>query len=253
LFDEPAPVEQTEEPFNNTESNIKELLELGSAAEAEQKAPAPAQEATPSASAASMVAASKQSQHNEDEDVSLPSPEEQDYFQQDQVNESSFHMAREEESITSSKKASPEAADRRPLTPNPEKPVNRDDSISHILDSIHLDDEDGAGKPAAASGATPSVQTEFKLIMTQGDLDSNVFAVRDNTSIGRSPSNDVVLKEPKVSRQHAAINKYNDHYIMIDLKSSNGVYVNGAKVDECVLHPGDEISIGGYKFVFQKN
>ncbi|MBI2339478.1 MAG: FHA domain-containing protein [Deltaproteobacteria bacterium] len=76
--------------------------------------------------------------------------------------------------------------------------------------------------------------------------------MKDNVSIGRSPSNDLVLTAPKVSRQHAAINKYKDQYIIIDLKSSNGVYVNGRKVDEHVLMEGDQISVGGYKFVFQK-
>ena len=78
------------------------------------------------------------------------------------------------------------------------------------------------------------------------------FEMKDNVSIGRSPSNDLVLKAARVSRQHAAINKYKDQYIIIDLKSSNGVYVNGRKCDEHTLQEGDEISIGGYKFVFQK-
>ncbi len=74
----------------------------------------------------------------------------------------------------------------------------------------------------------------------------------ENVSIGRSPSNDLVLPAAKVSRQHAAINKYKDRYILIDLKSSNGVFVNGRKIDEHTLEEGDEISVGGYRFVFKK-
>jgi len=45
---------------------------------------------------------------------------------------------------------------------------------------------------------------------------------------------------------------YNNQFIIIDLKSSNGIYVNGAKVDESVLKEGDEVSVGGYKFLFSK-
>lgn len=215
-----------------------------------------------------------------EEEIDLPEPAEDDYFQQDQVSEASFTMTQQgqdEESITAAKPVTTEnqteqpaqiqqeqkpaqqeqqpvqtkqEPDRSVLKPDQEKPVEIDDSISNILNSIRIEGDEEA--PVIQTGET-EITTEYKLIVTQGELDENIYAVQDNTSIGRSPSNDVILKDPKVSRQHAAINKYNDHYILIDLKSSNGVYVNGTKVDECVLHPGDEISIGGYKFTFQKN
>lgn len=104
-----------------------------------------------------------------------------------------------------------------------------------------------APQPEVASGAYKIVFME-----TEGDFSLKEFSLKDNVSIGRSPSNDLVLQAPKISRQHAAINKYKDQYIVIDLKSSNGVFVNSKKVDEQTLHDGDEISIGGYKMIFQK-
>ncbi|MBL7685559.1 MAG: FHA domain-containing protein, partial [Deltaproteobacteria bacterium] len=73
----------------------------------------------------------------------------------------------------------------------------------------------------------------------------------ENNSLGRSPSNDVVLKEAKVSRQHATINYIRGGYVIVDLKSSNGVYVNGEKVEEHELQDGDEIAIGSYKMKFR--
>lgn len=128
-----------------------------------------------------------------------------------------------------------------------------DDSISEILDSIDLGEtkktEEIKKEPLPLEKeAEPA--GEFMLTLVDGEHENKNFILKDNTSIGRSPSNDIALKAPKVSRQHAAINVYNNQYIIIDLKSSNGVYVNGTKVDECVLKPGDEISIGGYKFLF---
>lgn len=136
-------------------------------------------------------------------------------------------------------------------------PPKEDDSISEILESIHLDgEEEEPAKPTQIADAKPSAAAtttgDFKLTLIEGELDTSVFMMGDNTSIGRSPSNDITLKAPKVSRQHAAINKYNNQYIIIDLKSSNGVYVNGAKIDEYVLHEGDEVSIGGYRFKFER-
>jgi hypothetical protein len=75
-------------------------------------------------------------------------------------------------------------------------------------------------------------------------LDHNVY-------IGRSPSNDVVLKEPKVSRKHAEIQNINGKYVLLDLESSNGTFVGGKKIAEYILQPNDEILIGNTKMVFK--
>lgn len=69
--------------------------------------------------------------------------------------------------------------------------------------------------------------------------------------IGRSPSNDVVLKEPKVSRKHAEIQYVGGRYVLMDLESSNGTYVGGKRVSEQVLQPNDEITIGNTKMMFK--
>lgn len=286
LFEtEPEPAPQDEVDFNGTESNIKELLAAAASAPIEQAKsapkmpeqpapeeplPAPVAEPKPAAPLPKLEATAIDTpavnpEPAAEEDLFIPEPEDEDYFKRDKLDESSLNVAKpqDEDSVTASKESisaapvPPPAGDaaRQALRPDPQKPVNRDESISNILDSIRLDDEVEAKPAEAASVATQGAEAsegEFKLILTQGDLDEKIFPVRENTSIGRSPSNDVMLKEPKVSRQHAAINKYNEHYIIIDLKSSNGVYVNGVKVDECVLHLGDEISIGGYKFQFQQ-
>lgn len=190
-----------------------------------------------------------------------PKTEEVDYFADQDVNESSFKIPTdnlstdldldiasqlgESQTIAKTDVASPSAL-------SLDQAVEKDDSISDILESIRLEGEDDL---INTNSALPQqdIATDYTLKLIEGDLDIKEYPLKANTSIGRSPSNDVVLKEPKVSRQHAAINLYNDSYILVDLKSSNGVYVNGTKVDETVLHAGDEVSIGGYKFIFMKN
>ena len=184
-------------------------------------------------------------------DVVMPEPSEEDYYKKGKVEESSFRVQKklpdfEEESVTIDKKVGLDEEEKK-------IPVTQDDSISEILDSIKLDDEDSESSGAIdLAPKKESFSPSYKLSVIQGDSDTKEFILGENTSIGRSPSNDIPLKEPKVSRQHAAINKYNESYILIDLKSSNGVYVNGTKIDEVVLNPGDEISIGGHKFLFEK-
>lgn len=182
-------------------------------------------------------------------------PENKDYFASQNVHESSFNIPQPQtnmgESVTLARQ-SIEANHAVAQHNKPEQDVKKDDSISDILESIRLEGEDDVAS-TNSDLKTTQIVTDYKLKLVEGDLDIKDYPMKANTSIGRSPSNDVVLKEPKVSRQHAAINLYNDNYILVDLKSSNGVFVNGTKVDETVLHAGDEISIGGYKFIFMKN
>ncbi|MBN2240021.1 MAG: FHA domain-containing protein, partial [Dehalococcoidales bacterium] len=72
-------------------------------------------------------------------------------------------------------------------------------------------------------------------------------------TIGRSPENDIVLDHPAVSRKHAQIiqKETGDIYVLEDLGSSNGTYVNGIKVVQPVtLNKGDIIRIGAVKLTY---
>ncbi|MFG1795954.1 BTAD domain-containing putative transcriptional regulator [Nocardia sp. NPDC049149] len=71
------------------------------------------------------------------------------------------------------------------------------------------------------------------------------------TRIGRLPDNDVVLEHGKVSRHHAAILHNGITYLVKDLLSSNGVFVEGMRiVDTVALTDGATIRIGEYELVF---
>ena len=77
------------------------------------------------------------------------------------------------------------------------------------------------------------------------------FTIDTTLTFGRSQSNHVVLRDAKTSRQHAEIKLQGHEYVLTDLNSSNGTYVNGEKIKECVLSPQDEIKIGDFVFQFQ--
>jgi hypothetical protein len=65
-------------------------------------------------------------------------------------------------------------------------------------------------------------------------------------SIGRIATNDIVLTDQMVSRQHAQLIILDNERVMIkDTGSSNGTYVNGNKVSECYLEAGDIVKCGG--------
>ena len=64
--------------------------------------------------------------------------------------------------------------------------------------------------------------------------------------IGRSPSSDVFIDFPTISRNHAVLTRYDDgSWTVTDTASKSGVLVNGAPVDIYALQPGDVINIGG--------
>ncbi len=156
--------------------------------------------------------------------------------------------------------AEPEAPRTAPTSPAAPAAVSKtkpvEDSISTILRDIPLDEDTGETVTKAASEETGAnidvreIPAEASLLLIEGDLDESEFILGENTSIGRSPSNDICLKESKVSRQHAAINLRNGNYVIIDLKSSNGILVNSRKVEEAVLQDGDIITVGSFKFQF---
>jgi uncharacterized RDD family membrane protein YckC len=71
-------------------------------------------------------------------------------------------------------------------------------------------------------------------------------------SIGRDPSNDLVLSDSMVSRRHAIMEQREDDYTIRDNNSSNGTMVNGDRVvSDQALRDGDLIAIGSARLLFQ--
>jgi hypothetical protein len=73
----------------------------------------------------------------------------------------------------------------------------------------------------------------------------------NRTVIGRSRDCDVVISDPNVSRRHAEVRRGEDGWWVVDLDSTNGVKVNGRRVDEAPLRPGDRIRIGVTDLTFE--
>jgi hypothetical protein len=75
---------------------------------------------------------------------------------------------------------------------------------------------------------------------------------KEETVIGRTSDCDVQIPSNNVSRKHACVGFRNEEYHIKDLDSTNGVYVNGVKIDKCVLRNLDQIEIGGIKLLFNE-
>ena len=75
--------------------------------------------------------------------------------------------------------------------------------------------------------------------------------IDDVTTVGRASSNIIQINDEKASRQHFRIEKESEHFKVVDLGSTNGMRLNGAKFKgELVLRPGDQLSVGKTFFTF---
>ena len=74
---------------------------------------------------------------------------------------------------------------------------------------------------------------------------------KDVVVVGRSKECDIPVEDLAASRRHFQIKKVGEGYILEDLKSKNGTYVNGAPVQHWTLSDGDLISVGDQKLIYK--
>ncbi len=72
---------------------------------------------------------------------------------------------------------------------------------------------------------------------------------QDSTTVGRHPDSDIFLDDVTVSRHHCRFLSDGAALSVEDSGSTNGTYVNGARVDRVDLHPGDEVLIGRFHLI----
>jgi hypothetical protein len=72
----------------------------------------------------------------------------------------------------------------------------------------------------------------------------------DTTTAGRHPESDIFLDDVTVSRRHAEFVREGGGFLVRDVGSLNGTYLNRERIDAAALAGGDEVQIGKYRLVF---
>jgi len=113
-------------------------------------------------------------------------------------------------------------------------------------------DASGPGEKRASSAHPGAVPTGGALLtVVSGELEADYFVLTgEEAYIGRSPESSVLLDDVTVSRQHAKITRDDKGWLITDLRSLNGTYLNKERVDSGALSDGDELQIGKFRFVF---
>lgn len=109
----------------------------------------------------------------------------------------------------------------------------------------------------AETNATP---LDTGNLESTGKLPENAFLIVEGVkifpltltvvNIGRRLDNQLIIDDPRVSRNHAQLRAIKGRYVVFDLNSTGGIFVNGQRANQCVLYPGDVISLAGVALIF---
>lgn len=91
------------------------------------------------------------------------------------------------------------------------------------------------------------------LVVRPATGDKNTYRLIDNFTVGRAPDNDLVLDDTFASQHHVKILATGDGFVLQDLDSTNGTFIDGNRVSELVpLHDGTTITIGKASLVYEE-
>jgi pSer/pThr/pTyr-binding forkhead associated (FHA) protein len=137
--------------------------------------------------------------------------------------------------------------------------------LKFVSDNAADDDDDDrtrVASPADAAKKTPGAEVkakkdigsvQVKLRVVDGPLAGGVFRDWESPlTIGRSLENNVVLVDDAVSGRHAEIVQEGENYFIVDLKSINGTFLEGIKVQKTQLVNGSKIKAGVSTLVFER-
>ncbi len=123
-------------------------------------------------------------------------------------------------------------------------------------DSLRIGSGDGLSvtllfvNPAAPGQKSVPVEAHRTPDGERSSMVRATLGTADVLNIGRGPANDLVLSSMLVSRKHAEVARRGDSYVLKDLNSSNGTFLNGVQIGEQALRDGDSIRIGPYKLLY---
>ncbi|MFZ5469997.1 MAG: sigma 54-interacting transcriptional regulator [Myxococcota bacterium] len=92
---------------------------------------------------------------------------------------------------------------------------------------------------------------EYHLVLINTDKAGTAYPLENTLRIGKATDNDVVIDHPTVSRNHLEVRRQGDRFLVQDLGSTNGTFIDGAQVREAYLRPGALLEVGDVQLRFQ--
>lgn len=128
-------------------------------------------------------------------------------------------------------------------------------SVSETTTAIPLVPDEGDSdelNPEERAAVTALPQASSLLVVRRGpNVGARFLLDRDEITAGRHPQSDIFLDDITVSRHHVKFVRSGDDYVLRDVGSLNGTYVNRSLVDgDIVLAGGDEVQIGKFRMTY---
>jgi hypothetical protein len=129
--------------------------------------------------------------------------------------------------------------------------VNVDNSMEHGRFEISA----SFGMQASTETSTLAIDSSQGLAFPESAFliinGNQVYPLSEQVlNLGRRSDNHIVLPDPRVSRRHAQIRVINHRYVIFDLDSTGGTFVNRVPVNQSTLFPGDVISLAGVELIY---
>ena len=107
-------------------------------------------------------------------------------------------------------------------------------------------------EPLAEGAATEALPagTALLLVKRGPNAGSRFLLDSDLTTVGRHPGSDIFLDDVTVSRRHAEFYRHGAGFVVRDVGSLNGTYVNRERIEETALNDGDEVQVGKFRLTF---
>ncbi len=135
--------------------------------------------------------------------------------------------------------------------PPPAEPVEVEFNQAFLARKLDDDTKEVVNRNAVQYMGASTKVIVSRLTMLKDGHETSVPLTRDAHTLGRHRNNDIVISDPKVSSFHARIDRTLDGFQIVDLKSRNGTYVNGRKIETSRLKAGDEIRVGTARLVYK--
>jgi pSer/pThr/pTyr-binding forkhead associated (FHA) protein len=93
----------------------------------------------------------------------------------------------------------------------------------------------------------------YYFAIDEGILGKKLIPLRAVVSIGRDRENDIWFSDPYVSKRHALVSLIGGEYVIQDLGSRNGIFINGERVKTAALRSGDTLQLGNtiLRFIYK--
>jgi hypothetical protein len=133
------------------------------------------------------------------------------------------------------------------LTPAAE-PESSDATTTLSLSGLDVDDHDDLASDLLGE----ALPEGFALLVVQRGPNAGSRFLLDTevTTAGRHPDSDIFLDDVTVSRRHAKFTRTEDGFVVADVGSLNGTYLNRERIESAPLGNGDEVQVGKFRLLF---